>query len=153
MGATSTPRFSVISPLSTSIGPPSCPEKTPPQLVRLLLGSRGVHEHPDTPVAFGHDLRRVDEHGHAQAAYVNALDLARVDVKDQHQSATLGVGRHREPRSDAWAHHVAGAVLEVGTLYTPCHGSFSFPTRFPRQAVPFHCVSMMPHMESPRIPK
>jgi hypothetical protein len=97
------------------------PRKDRPQFLHLLLSGVLVHEHPDPPVAIGHHLGRIGEHCHGQAAHIHLFDFAGVDVKDQHHPAALGVGRLREPRGGAGAHHVARTVLEIGSLQGPGH--------------------------------
>jgi hypothetical protein len=92
-----------------------------PELLGLLLGRGGVHEHPDPPVAIGHQRWGVGQDGHGQAADIDVLDPAVVDVEDQHHPASVVVGRHGQPRGGARAHHVAGAVLEVPALQLPRH--------------------------------
>jgi hypothetical protein len=67
-----------------AMGPPSWPAKTAPQLLGLLLGRGGVHEHPDPPVAVGHHRWGVGQHRHGQVADVDVLDRAGVDMEHQH---------------------------------------------------------------------
>ena len=76
------------------------------ELLHLLVGRALVHEHAETPVALGHDLRRVSDGGDLEAAHVRALDLALADVEDERYAAVV-VRRTVVEREVARAHEIA----------------------------------------------
>src|ERR687889_2682709 len=90
------------------------------QLVELLVGGLVVDEHPEPPVAVGHDLRGVDD-GHDPAAPdVGAVHLALADVEGQGRAAVVVRGAVVQ-REVAGAHELAGAGLRVAALEVPRH--------------------------------
>src|SRR4051794_8351839 len=88
------------------------------QLVELLVGGLGVDKHPESPVALGHDLRRVDDRDHSAAPDIGALDLALADVEGQRRPAEV-VGRAMVEADVARAHQLTRAGLNVAALEVP----------------------------------
>src|SRR3954447_20084982 len=99
---------------------PELPAEHLHQLLHLLVRSLLVDEQPELPVPLGHDLRRVRDGGHGEAADVGALDLSLADVEDQRHAAEV-VGRAVIERQVARAHELARARLGVAALQVPRH--------------------------------
>ncbi len=88
-----------------------------------LAVGRGVIQvdaHP--PVALVHDRRRVQEQGKAQAADVNAIDIARLDVIGEKRPAPVERRLRRQPRPGTRADRITRTRLKVRPVNPPCHG-------------------------------
>ena len=89
IGARSTPSTSPTSGASACHRAAHLPAEDRAELLHLLVGRVLVDEHAETPVALGHDLRRVRDHGDLAPADVRALDLALADVEDESDAAVV----------------------------------------------------------------
>src|SRR4051794_23595117 len=90
------------------------------QLVELLICGLGVDEHPEPPVALGHDLRGVDDGDDSAAPDIGALDLTLPDVEGQGRPAEV-VRRAMVEGEVARAHQLARAGLDVAAPEVPRH--------------------------------
>jgi hypothetical protein len=99
------------------------PGQDRPEPGGLTIGGLVVDEDAHPPVALAHHRRRVQEQGKAQAADVNAVDVARFDVVRQQRTAPVERGLCRQRRPDARAHRVTRARFEVFAVQPPGHSA------------------------------
>src|SRR5205807_592582 len=92
------------------------------KLVELVVGGPGINENTQSPVSFGHDLRRVRDRRHRQTADVDPFDLALAELEDE-SHATEAVGGTVIHREIARAHQLARTGLDVTSLQVPRHPS------------------------------
>ena len=90
------------------------------QLIELLVGGLVVDEHPEPPVAVGHDLRRVDDRYYSVAPNIRTVHLALADVEGE-GGTTEVVGGAVIECEVAWAHQLARAGLDKAALEAPRH--------------------------------
>jgi hypothetical protein len=121
MGAFSTPSISPISGARRHRAAELAAEDSG-HLLHLLVRRGLVDEHAEPPVALGHDLGRVGDHGELDAADIGAFHLAFLDVEDESHPAVV-VGRAVVERHVAGAHQLAGAGLEIAPLDAPRHAN------------------------------
>src|SRR3954447_18631697 len=91
------------------------------QLVELLVRGLVIDEHPEPPVAVGHDLRRVDDRHNPAPPDVGAVDLTLADVERQGRPTEV-VGGAVVEREVARTHQLTRACLGVATSEVPGHG-------------------------------
>ena len=103
-------------------GPAKLSAENPEQLPSLLVGSLGVDEQAEAPVALRHHLRRVRDNCHDKPADVGSLHIALGHVEDEGDAAPVVIGAVREGKITR-AHKLARARLEVGPLHIPRHAA------------------------------
>ena len=135
IGARSTPSISPMSGAKPCHRAALLPAEDGRELLHLLVCRALVDEHAETPVALGHDLRRVRDRGDLETAHVRALDLALADVEDE-RDATVVVRRAVVEREVARAHEIAGTRLHVAALEIPGHTDLLHPPTGRRDCLP-----------------
>ena len=98
-----------------------------------------IDEHAESPIALGHDLRRIGDRRDLEATDVRALHLTLGDVEDESDPAAVVRGTVCERRI-ARAEELARAGLEIGSLQVPGHAA-SFEREWMRAEPRFSVVA------------
>src|SRR5580692_10425197 len=87
----------------------------------MALRRRLIQEDARTPVTLGHDLRSVEEQGEVQAAHIDTVNLARINVISEQHTAPVKRSLCPERRPITGAYLVTRARFEVFTAHPPRH--------------------------------